>query len=210
MAWKLGAYPLLATSNDLFPGIGKWNVFWNLERGAEVGSIKRAVRVFDIFARQTREDWRLPRGVVDRARVGGGWLSQRVVRLGLLLRHGALLAQATSRTELQETWRRIVEVFVDVAAPDTKPDTKKALLLKALGVERLQAYYKAAEEPTLLDGVQASANGATCDAYQQALAVLDAYFGLPEDTFGVWARFWQRVHEPDKTRPIDSNAVVVG
>ncbi|KAL1474242.1 hypothetical protein MTO96_038134, partial [Rhipicephalus appendiculatus] len=57
----------------------------------------------------------------------------------------------------------------------------------------------AADEQTLLDGVQASGDGATCDAYQQALAVLDAYFAPPEDAVCVRARFRRRIQEPDET-----------
>ncbi|KAH8028551.1 hypothetical protein HPB51_017677 [Rhipicephalus microplus] len=98
-----------------------------------------------------------------------------------------------------KTWRHVVQVYVDAVAPDVTPDTKKALLLNALRVEELQAYYKAADEQVLLDGVQASGNGATCDTYQQALAVLDAYFAPPEDPFCVRARFRRRVQELDET-----------
>ncbi|KAL3176502.1 hypothetical protein MRX96_010297 [Rhipicephalus microplus] len=65
--------------------------------------------------------------------------------------------------------------------------------------EGLQAYHKAADEQKLLDGVQASGDGATCDAYQQALAVLNGYFAPPEDAFCVWARFRRRAQEPDET-----------
>lgn len=79
------------------------------------------------------------------------------------------------------------------------PDAKKALLHNALRVERSQAYYKAADEQTLLDVVQASKDGATCDAHQQALAVLNANFALPEGAFCERARLWQRVQEPDET-----------
>ncbi|KAH8008669.1 hypothetical protein HPB51_000691 [Rhipicephalus microplus] len=79
------------------------------------------------------------------------------------------------------------------------PDTKKALLLNALGVERLQAYYKVAYEQTLPEGVLASGGGATCDAYQQALAVLDAYFTPPEDAFCTRSRFRRKMQEQDET-----------
>ncbi|KAH8020332.1 hypothetical protein HPB51_000780 [Rhipicephalus microplus] len=82
-----------------------------------------------------------------------------------------------------KTWRCVLQVYVDAAAPDATPNTKKALLLNALGVEGMQAYYKAADEQTLPEGVQASGDGATCDAYQQALAILNAYFAPPEDAF---------------------------
>ncbi|KAL1443918.1 hypothetical protein MTO96_045755 [Rhipicephalus appendiculatus] len=97
-----------------------------------------------------------------------------------------------------KTWRRVLQVYVDAAAPDATPDRKKALLLNALGVEGFHAYYKAADEQTLLDGVQASGDGATCDAYQQALAILDAYFAPPEDAVCVRARFHRRIQEPDE------------
>ncbi|XP_075752528.1 uncharacterized protein LOC142818099 isoform X2 [Rhipicephalus microplus] len=98
-----------------------------------------------------------------------------------------------------KTWRGVVQMYVDAAAPDAAPDMKKVLLVKALGVEGLQAYHKAADEQKLLDGVQASGDGATCDAYQQALAVLNGYFAPPEDAFCVWARFRRRAQEPDET-----------
>ncbi|KAL3188865.1 hypothetical protein MRX96_003024 [Rhipicephalus microplus] len=58
---------------------------------------------------------------------------------------------------------------------------------------------RTADEQTLLNGVQASVDGTTCDAYQQALAVLDAYFAPPRDAFCIRARFWRRVQESDKT-----------
>ncbi|KAL1438422.1 hypothetical protein MTO96_048036 [Rhipicephalus appendiculatus] len=50
MAPKLGAYPALATSNDVFPGIGKWNVFWDLPYGAGARSLKRAVRDIQLYS----------------------------------------------------------------------------------------------------------------------------------------------------------------
>ncbi|KAH7964107.1 hypothetical protein HPB51_027668 [Rhipicephalus microplus] len=92
-----------------------------------------------------------------------------------------------------KTWRCVVQVYVDAVVPGATPDTKKALLLNALVVEELQAYYKAADVETLLDGVQASGDGATSDAYPQAFAVLDAYFAPPIDDFCVLARFRWRV-----------------
>ncbi|XP_049273525.1 uncharacterized protein LOC119399203 [Rhipicephalus sanguineus] len=50
MAPKLGAYPALATSNDTFPGIGKWNVLWNLAPGQGVKGLKRAVRDIQLYS----------------------------------------------------------------------------------------------------------------------------------------------------------------
>ncbi|KAH8033527.1 hypothetical protein HPB51_013604 [Rhipicephalus microplus] len=59
-----------------------------------------------------------------------------------------------------KTWRRVVQVYVNAAAPDATPGAKMALLLNRLGGEGLQA----ADEQTLPKGVQASGNGATSDA----------------------------------------------
>ncbi|KAL1436477.1 hypothetical protein MTO96_049579 [Rhipicephalus appendiculatus] len=78
-------------------------------------------------------------------------------------------------------WRRVLQVYIDAAAPDATPERKKVLLLNALGVEELHTYYKAADEQTQLDGDQANEDGAARDAYQLALAVMDAYFAPPEE-----------------------------
>ncbi|KAL1446978.1 hypothetical protein MTO96_044427 [Rhipicephalus appendiculatus] len=96
-------------------------------------------------------------------------------------------------------WRRVLQVYIDAAAPDATPERKKVLLLNALGVEGLHTYYKAADEQTQLDGDQATGDGAARDAYQQALAVLDAYFAPPEEAVCVRARFRRRVQQPDET-----------
>ncbi|KAL3191402.1 hypothetical protein MRX96_059784 [Rhipicephalus microplus] len=60
------------------------------------------------------------------------------------------------------------------------------------GLRGSQAYYKAADEKTLLDGVEASGDAATCDVYQQASVVLDAYFVQPKDAFCARAQFRRR------------------
>ncbi|KAL1481776.1 hypothetical protein MTO96_034173 [Rhipicephalus appendiculatus] len=96
-------------------------------------------------------------------------------------------------------WRRVLQVYIDAAAPDATPERKKVLLLNALGVEGLHTYYKAADEQTQLDGDQATGDGAARDAYQQALAVLDAYFAPPEEALCVRAQFRRRVQQPDET-----------
>ncbi|KAL1486928.1 hypothetical protein MTO96_031154, partial [Rhipicephalus appendiculatus] len=57
----------------------------------------------------------------------------------------------------------------------------------------------AADEQTHLDGYQATGDGAARDAYQQALAVLDAYFAPPEEAVCVRAQFRRRVQQPDET-----------
>ncbi|KAL1470856.1 hypothetical protein MTO96_023973 [Rhipicephalus appendiculatus] len=80
----------------------------------------------------------------------------------------------------------------------TRRPRKKALLLIALGVEGLDVYCKAAEEQTL-DGEQSTGDGAGRDAYQQALAILDACFAPPEDAVCVRAQFRRRVQKPDET-----------
>ncbi|KAH7958185.1 hypothetical protein HPB51_027829 [Rhipicephalus microplus] len=99
----------------------------------------------------------------------------------------------------RKTWRQVVQVYVNAAAADAKPDAKKSLLLNTLGGEGLYA----PDEQTLPEGVQASRDGASCDAYQQALVVLDAYFAPPEGAFCVRAQFRRRVQ--DRTRlPSDS------
>ncbi|KAH8009092.1 hypothetical protein HPB51_010282 [Rhipicephalus microplus] len=98
-----------------------------------------------------------------------------------------------------KTLRSVLQVYVDAAATDDTPDAKKGLLLESLVVEGSQAYYKATHKQTPLKGVHTSGDGATCDAYQPALAVLDAYFAPPQDAFCVRSRFRPRIQEPDKT-----------
>ncbi|KAL1436478.1 hypothetical protein MTO96_049580 [Rhipicephalus appendiculatus] len=96
-------------------------------------------------------------------------------------------------------WRRVLQVYIDAAAPDATPERKKVLLLNALGVEELHTYYKAADEQTQLDGDQANGDGAARDAYQLALAVMDAYFAPPEEAVCMRAKFRRRVQQPDET-----------
>ncbi|KAH6942480.1 hypothetical protein HPB50_006119 [Hyalomma asiaticum] len=50
IARKFGAYPTLATSNDMFPGIGKWNVFWNLTRDEGAGSLTTAILDIQLYS----------------------------------------------------------------------------------------------------------------------------------------------------------------
>ncbi|KAH8037681.1 hypothetical protein HPB51_015726 [Rhipicephalus microplus] len=85
--------------------------------------------------------------------------------------------------------------YVDAAAPDATPDANKALLLSTHGVEISQAYYKAADEQTLLDGVQASETSATCDAYQQASVVL----AHTTRCLKTLSQFRRRIQEPEYT-----------
>ncbi|KAL1476469.1 hypothetical protein MTO96_036474 [Rhipicephalus appendiculatus] len=98
-----------------------------------------------------------------------------------------------------KTWRRVLQVYIDAAGPDATPERKKILLLNALGAEGLDAYYKAADEQNELDANQGTGAGAASDAYQQALAVLDAYFAPPEDAVCVRAQFRRRVQHSEET-----------
>ncbi|KAL1464009.1 hypothetical protein MTO96_027043 [Rhipicephalus appendiculatus] len=75
---------------------------------------------------------------------------------------------------------------------------KKILLLNALGAEGLDAYYMAADERSEVDANQGTGAGAASDAYQQALAVLDAYFTPPEDVVCVRAQFRRRVQHSEE------------
>lgn len=47
---KRQAYPVLATVNDTFPGIGQWNVFWRLARGEGPNGIIKAVRDIQLYS----------------------------------------------------------------------------------------------------------------------------------------------------------------
>ncbi|KAL1466940.1 hypothetical protein MTO96_000540 [Rhipicephalus appendiculatus] len=98
-----------------------------------------------------------------------------------------------------KTWRRVLQVYIDAAGPDATPERKKILLLNALGAEGLDAYYKAADEQNERDANQGTGAGAASDAYQQALAVLDAYFAPPEDAVCVRAQFRRRVQHSEET-----------
>ncbi|KAL1475983.1 hypothetical protein MTO96_036875 [Rhipicephalus appendiculatus] len=68
----------------------------------------------------------------------------------------------------------------------------------ALSAEGLDAHYKAADERIEVDANQVTGAGAASDAYQQALAVLDAYFAPPEDAVCVRAQFWRRVQHSEE------------
>ncbi|KAL1471817.1 hypothetical protein MTO96_039706 [Rhipicephalus appendiculatus] len=93
-------------------------------------------------------------------------------------------------------WRHILQVSSTRRPRMPRPE-RKIVLLNALGVEGLHAYYTTADEQTELDANQGA--GAGVDAYQQALALLDVYFAPPEHAFCVRAQFRRRVQQPDET-----------
>ncbi|KAL3244398.1 hypothetical protein MRX96_047201 [Rhipicephalus microplus] len=90
--------------------------------------------------------------------------------------------------------------MVDVAAAPHRSSQQLPFSSHLLGTLRPTATaFTVANEQTQLDGVQPTGDGAACDAYHKALAVLDACFAPPVDAVCVRALFRRKVQEPDET-----------
>lgn len=87
----------------------------------------------------------------------------------------ALLADAGSAPTPWAKWRRVFEVYVELAA-DANPDFRKRILLTALGVEGLHAYFELQEAQTQAGKTKHSSIGESTDVYQEALKMLERQF----------------------------------
>ncbi|KAH8036169.1 hypothetical protein HPB51_018583 [Rhipicephalus microplus] len=95
-------------------------------------------------------------------------------------------------------WRPVLQVYIDAAARDAMLKHKKALLLNALGIERLSTYLCATKDEQQ-PGVDRPTKETTLSVYDAALALLNELFDPQLDAACQCAHFKALCQGPDQS-----------